>query len=567
MSEFEKYEELIRQKFEEKEFIFNEENWEKAEKMLDSAKKSNRVLWWGTVFLIGIITGSCIMFFITKKHTPAKQDHRTTPQTISTEKQNNPDHATLKNPYGKNPEAHSTIVAPDSVASYRNSHAGINNSGTQDEYASSNEENHSYSSTEAPGTENKSGGQKQKTEKSNAVTNHHLKAATDPDASSSNAELTVASASGVKKSKQTTTDKKQYARESAIPENNTSSENGTEQRKITNGISGKNAEKNTLALNTAKKPDKKSIRQTKGGVYKKGTDSPTEKNRGATDPASGTALADSSGTDSAKKENELILSQSLANKDSISADSVKQEEKQLVAADSTSKADSALATVKTPEPPLPMDGLASGTQFSADLGMHAQLGWKYPDAVEGRGITPIAGVGITHQFNQKWSVSSGAQYACIAHLKVSFQKTANTTYSFGSTTIETSVKKGVLSYLVIPLTVQYHVNNDNAFLLGGSGGFLLNRKSKIQKSTSHVNPAASSPVVKNSYENYYGDAFSHLDASLCVGYRRRLLSRYSITVVANYGLSDVKKNEFFSQNFIERNSGIKLILSYNLFGF
>lgn len=563
MSEFEKYEELIRQKFEEKEFIFNEENWEKAEKMLDSAKKSNRVLWWGTVFLIGVITGSCIMFFITKKHTPAKQDHRTTHQIVSTENQKGSDHAFLKNPSGKNTKAINTLVASDSLTNNLNSRATINNSKTWDKSASFNEENHSSPSENARRTENHSGNQN---EKENAVTNHQQKAATAPDASS-DMERAVASASGVKKSKQTTTDKKRHARESVIPENSISSENAEEQTKTTNAISGKNAEKNTLALNTAKKPDKKSIRQTKGGVYKKGTDSPAEKNRGATDPASGTALADSSGTDSAKKANELIFSQNLANKDSISADSVKQEEKKLVAADSTSKADSALATVKTPEPPLPMDGLASGTQFFADLGMHAQLGWKYPDAVEGRGITPIAGVGITHQFNQKWSVSSGAQYACIAYLKVSFQKTANTTYSFGSTTIETSVKKGVLSYLVIPLTVQYHVNNDNAFLLGGSGGFLLNRKSKIQKSTSHVNPAASSPVVKTSYENYYSDAFSHLDASLCVGYRRRLLLRYSITVVANYGLSDIKKNEFFSQNFIERNSGIKLILSYNLFGF
>ena len=39
MSEQEKYDELIRQKFAEKEFIFNEENWEKAEKILDLSKR------------------------------------------------------------------------------------------------------------------------------------------------------------------------------------------------------------------------------------------------------------------------------------------------------------------------------------------------------------------------------------------------------------------------------------------------------------------------------------------------------------------------------------------------
>jgi hypothetical protein len=50
-----------------------------------------------------------------------------------------------------------------------------------------------------------------------------------------------------------------------------------------------------------------------------------------------------------------------------------------------------------------------------------------------------------------------------------------------------------------------------------------------------------------------------------MGYRRRLSEKFNIAAIANIGLLDIKKNLIFNENKRERNSGIKIIISYNLF--
>ncbi|HWY35660.1 MAG TPA: hypothetical protein VNX68_13525, partial [Nitrosopumilaceae archaeon] len=57
MSEEENLEELLRQKIEEQEFIFDESNWEKAESMIDASRKRKKRLRFFIIFLSGIIGG------------------------------------------------------------------------------------------------------------------------------------------------------------------------------------------------------------------------------------------------------------------------------------------------------------------------------------------------------------------------------------------------------------------------------------------------------------------------------------------------------------------------------
>src|SRR3954468_16779447 len=65
----EEFDDIIRQKFAEKEFIFNEANWEKAEMKMDAAKRFKKILWWSSIFSIGLIAGIFLMWFlISNKH-------------------------------------------------------------------------------------------------------------------------------------------------------------------------------------------------------------------------------------------------------------------------------------------------------------------------------------------------------------------------------------------------------------------------------------------------------------------------------------------------------------------
>src|SRR3990172_7307148 len=61
MSEEDKFDEIIRSKFSEKEFLFDEENWEIAEAMLDSARRRKSAVKWSAVFLIGLLAGVGLM--------------------------------------------------------------------------------------------------------------------------------------------------------------------------------------------------------------------------------------------------------------------------------------------------------------------------------------------------------------------------------------------------------------------------------------------------------------------------------------------------------------------------
>lgn len=61
MNEEEKFDELIRSRFSEKEFLFDEENWEKAEAIITSQRRSQKFIKWAGIFMIGLFSGIGIM--------------------------------------------------------------------------------------------------------------------------------------------------------------------------------------------------------------------------------------------------------------------------------------------------------------------------------------------------------------------------------------------------------------------------------------------------------------------------------------------------------------------------
>ena len=61
MSEEEKFDELIRSRFSEKQFLFDEENWEKAEAIIISQRRNQKLIKWTGIFMIGLFSGIGIM--------------------------------------------------------------------------------------------------------------------------------------------------------------------------------------------------------------------------------------------------------------------------------------------------------------------------------------------------------------------------------------------------------------------------------------------------------------------------------------------------------------------------
>ena len=63
-----KFDDILRSKFEEREFPFSEENWDAVESKLESERKRKRFLWFALVFLGGLTAGIALMLpFINKK--------------------------------------------------------------------------------------------------------------------------------------------------------------------------------------------------------------------------------------------------------------------------------------------------------------------------------------------------------------------------------------------------------------------------------------------------------------------------------------------------------------------
>ncbi|HET6225640.1 MAG TPA: outer membrane beta-barrel protein, partial [Bacteroidia bacterium] len=125
-------------------------------------------------------------------------------------------------------------------------------------------------------------------------------------------------------------------------------------------------------------------------------------------------------------------------------------------------------------------------------------------------------------------------------------------------------KQKTLHYIGVPLLIQYHVNEKNAIFAGASISYLINNKIRVDMAQPVFtsNAVLSSPLT-NTRSGYY----SSIDAALVAGYRRKLGVHFTIAPAFYYGLVDIKKDNYFNLYQFERNSGVKLVLSYTIFDF
>lgn len=540
MSEQEKFDELIREKFAEKEFIFNEENWEKAEKIIDASKTTTKLLRRSIIFLIGLITGICAMFPLIKRST-------TTNKSAYVNKQ--------------------VMIEPAITRKFK----GSANKQNSTEYAATKKQ----STTTIP-LENGLAADKKKAEWESNKFNANIP-------STEMAPVVLTSQHEPETNKQTLAVSKKARIQvqtthlgSAPKVKSSANHRNNAIRKKTIGAVVETNEDDVTSAYLQKSHDERAsttfISHVTGGTSnaKKNKSSKKIPATKMSAPAE-TILADSSVTsgiaetemDEKTNTNETAL---LTETDSTKTPVPEQTEKDSI----NVKADSLSPTIPNkPSEPSATSGLAKITILSVDAGMNGQLGWKTNNMSEGRGITPVIGIGITHYFNQTWSICMGVHYENIYHLKAGQTKT-NTTYSFGSITTSDVIETTILHYAVLPFLLQYQLNDKNSLLCGGSIGYLLNTKSTKSSYKTSVGPvptAEESELRKKISGTSSEIGFNHWDAGLSIGYRRQLTSHISLTALASFGLLDIRKNTLFLQDKIERNTGLKLILSYNIFDF
>lgn len=586
MNQEDNFDDLIRQKFDEKEFVFNDENWEKAEKKIDAVRRLRKIYLWSSIFIVGLIIGIALTFLFVEKvnNENSKNSSEINPQKnnkaeivkIETTDMNKSGIAITANNQNehtvspKEEEKENPVVEKSSSKTDDHQNTAADNHGQ--ELSDENSQNISLASLNRVNKETtatKTISTKKETNSSTSVTT---------GVSNKSAKIVVAKTESPNKK---------------IHENNLKTSEqpvNVISKKVKNNsiVRVEELQKNTSAplLTESTQPseanDKSQSVGTEGLIKKNETISNPAVNRTTQaennsqknkSDASLTQIIPEGKSNNDPLPNTTLSTQNSDLKNDSTANFVKTTDilQQLATEIVKQKSDSALQINLAAPPPVAPGGLASATFFSVDAGTNIEIGWKYADATEAQGFNPVLGLGITHYFNQKWSLYSGVQYGSIAYLKVSKKSFSDVTYGFGSTSIDTVIDTKMLHYAVVPIMCQYSLNDKNTISIGGSISYLVNSKSKVSINTTTVTAMATdsngvSSTAKSEL-GYYANAFNKWDASIAFGYRRRISQKFNVVAIANFGLADIKNNEFFTRETYERNIGIKIVLSYSLFDF
>ena len=209
-----------------------------------------------------------------------------------------------------------------------------------------------------------------------------------------------------------------------------------------------------------------------------------------------------------------------------------------------------------PEPPV---RIKAANILSIDAGGGYSLGWKNYGVKEANGISPVFGVSVGHFFSKKIAVVIGIQYNSLTKLKTPYSN-VTATYDFGVQANGTTVLPTTIHYVAAPLTLRYYFDDNNALCFGGSVLYLINTTSKVT-TFSQYELSPSSSQTKSSMG--YTQGFSNIDIQARIAYRRRIYKAFALTAEGYFGLLD-DENAFFADNTFKRNSGFRLILSWDL---
>jgi hypothetical protein len=220
----------------------------------------------------------------------------------------------------------------------------------------------------------------------------------------------------------------------------------------------------------------------------------------------------------------------------------------------------AVSEMVSPLPPI--EGkVPSKNSFSIEAGAGYSLGWNYSDTLQGRGFNPTIGIGYTHTISPKFAIKTGLQLSSLSGMGTSPFIIKHVTYDFGYNANDTSLKTNWLFYLTVPLQVEYKLDEKDAIGLGGNLSYLITGYGQVSVSSL----AGDVSKTTNTYSQFmYVKGFNQWNSSVFLLYKRTLFGKLSAYLIPYFGLMDIKSNSFFSQNKFERDSGLKLLLSYSI---
>jgi hypothetical protein len=198
--------------------------------------------------------------------------------------------------------------------------------------------------------------------------------------------------------------------------------------------------------------------------------------------------------------------------------------------------------------------------ISVEAGGGYSLGWKYHDTAQGNGVNPIIGIGFTKPINEKWSVKTGVQFSMFSNMNSVPFIIKHVAYDFNYHSNDTAVTTQKLYYVTLPLQVEYKVGQKNAVGMGGTLSYLINATGTVKVYSVNGNTVTNI----NAYSQNIGLKYNPWNASLYLLYKRNITNKFSVYLIPYFGLMDIKSNSFFGENNFERDSGMKLLLSYNI---
>jgi hypothetical protein len=175
--------------------------------------------------------------------------------------------------------------------------------------------------------------------------------------------------------------------------------------------------------------------------------------------------------------------------------------------------------------------------------------------ISGRSINPVIGGGYHFRLANNFSMQAALNYTCIGNASDSNKTITEIDYSFGSAYYVTTTRLHRMHYASVPVTVWWHLDAKNSIFGGGTLNYLFTNESRV--------PATGDISIPTEITrfSYYAGA-NHFDALANIGYARNFGRRWNAQLSFYYGLSDLKINSYFGVDRVERNKGLQLMIQY-----
>jgi hypothetical protein len=218
-------------------------------------------------------------------------------------------------------------------------------------------------------------------------------------------------------------------------------------------------------------------------------------------------------------------------------------------------------------PMLRVDQPVSNSNYSQNIlsvytGGNYSLGWGDADNGEkqANGITPWGGFDFTHYFTNDIAASIGIGYSEINHLNETYTSSI-IQYDFGANSSITTVTPQTAYYIAFPVSLKYNIDDKDKIGIGCDYLLLMTTSSILNTyQQSYFSQTASTTEKQNGYTQ----GFSNTDIELTLSYTRMITDRLGISIDFYHDLGYIENGSIPGTNQPTKNNGLRLVLSYQL---